>query len=269
MLDTTLLRTYPGQIIGFRPARQHERPGRMYPIFAMGGASPDGDGADGAGDGQQGGQSDGADGGSSGSQSGNDGASSGQQGGQSDGQNGDKSGQQNGAGKVEDLPDWAQKLIKDAREDAGKARTTAKQTAAEEARNQLAQQIGKALGLVKDDEKPDPEKLTQQLTAAQAAQRQATVELAVFRNASKHQGDPAALLDSRSFLAKVADLDPTASDFETKVSNAIKDAVETNTKLKAGQAPGRSTVDHMPPGGGQRSGKPKSIAEAVSGHYGT
>ena len=148
-------------------------------------------------------------------------------------------------GKVEDLPEWAQKIIRDSRDEAGKARTTAKANAAAEARTALAQEIGKALGLVKDDETPDPAKLTEQLTATQAQARQAAIELAVYKAAGKHSGDPVAILDSRAFLASVQALDPNGSDFNTAVDAAIKAAVEGNPKLKAtAPAAGASTVQH-------------------------
>ena len=148
-------------------------------------------------------------------------------------------------GKVEDLPEWAQKIIRDSRDEAGKARTTAKANAAAEARDALAKEIGKALGLVKDDETPDPAKLTEQLTATQAQARQAAVELAVYKAAGKHSGDPVAILDSRAFLASVTDLDPNGSDFADKVDAAIKAAVEGNPKLKStAPAAGASTVQH-------------------------
>lgn len=168
---------------------------------------------------------------------------------------------------VWDDPEKAKAEIERLRRENGNARANAKQQAADEARQEMAQQIGKALGLIKDDETPDPAKL---LADAQTAQRQAQVELAVFRTAAKHQGDPAALLDSRAFLAKVADLDPTASDFEDKVGTAIKDAVAANNKLKAGQVPGASSVDHSRPGGERRTDRPPAtLADAVASHYGT
>ena len=148
-------------------------------------------------------------------------------------------------GKVEDLPEWAQKIIRESRDEAGKARTTAKANAAAEARDALAKEIGKALGLVKDDETPDPAKLTEQLTATQAQARQAAVELAVYKAAGKHSGDPVAILDSRAFLASVQALDPNGSDFNTAVDAAIKAAVDGNPKLKAtAPAAGASTVQH-------------------------
>ncbi|MDF2847197.1 MAG: hypothetical protein K0R97_1179, partial [Oerskovia sp.] len=122
-------------------------------------------------------------------------------------------------GKVESLPTGAQTLIEKLRKEAGDSRVNAKQTAAAEAREALL----KELGLVKDGEAtPDSAKLAQDLTAAQDAARLASVELAVHRAAGTHKADPSALLDSRAFLAKVTDLDPTASDFAATVDAAIK-----------------------------------------------
>ena len=111
------------------------------------------------------------------------------------------------------------------RENAAK-RTDAKAKAAEDARNELAQTIGKALGLVKD-EPVDPTELTKQLTQAQTEQRQAALELAIFR-ATPDATVANALLDSRSFLEKVADLDPTDG---IAIAAAVGEAVQQNPAL--------------------------------------
>lgn len=138
--------------------------------------------------------------------------------------------------RVEDLPDWAQKIVREARKDAGDSRVAAKT-----AQDELIQKMGKALGLIKEGgDKPTAEQLTKQLTESQDTGRTATVQLAVFRLAGQHQADPNALTDSNTFLAKVRALDPTSTDFDTKVSAAIKDAVEKNPKLKLVQAAGQS-----------------------------
>lgn len=144
-----------------------------------------------------------------------------------------------------DDPAALKTMIADLRKENGAARTNAKQQAADEARTQLVTELGKALGLVKDgDAAPKPEELTAQVEQAQQAARQAQVELAVYRTATTHRGDPAALLDSRSFLAKVADLDPADAEFQTKVSDAVKAAVTENPKLRAQVATGASSIDH-------------------------
>jgi len=123
-------------------------------------------------------------------------------------------------------PKAAQAEIERLRKENGAARTNAKAQAAEDARKELAQTIGKALGLV-TDEPVDPAELTKQLTQSQAQAKQAALELAVFR-ATPDAGVASALLDSRSFLAKVADLDPSDG---VAIAAAVGDAVTENPAL--------------------------------------
>lgn len=117
--------------------------------------------------------------------------------------------------------------VKSARAEAGKDRINAKATAAEDARKELAQQVGKALGLVPEDV-TDPAKLAEQVSASQAQAKQSAVELAVFRAADAANGDPIALLDSRAFLAKAADINPHDT---TALVAAITEAVAENPRL--------------------------------------
>lgn len=177
--------------------------------------------------------------------------------------------QQSGQGLPDD-PEVLKGIIADLRRENASDRTNAKATAAEEARTQLVQELGKALGLVKDGEDtPKPEELTAQVQAAQAAARQSAIELAVFKTASTHQGDPNALLDSRTFLAKVADLDPAAADFQGKVDAAIKEAVDGNPKLKAAPVATTSSVDHAGGTGDSTRRTPKPLTDAVRAAYGS
>lgn len=127
-------------------------------------------------------------------------------------------------------PKAAEAEIKRLRQEAADRRVAAK--SAEEARSDLAQQIGKVLGLVEDDA-TDPAKLTESLTQAQSEAQQARVELAVYRAADTAGGDPAALLDSTSFLKSLDGIDPSDS---AAVTEAITKAVEANSRL--GAAPG-------------------------------
>ncbi len=170
---------------------------------------------------------------------------------------------------VGSLPEWAQKQLRDARSDAGKARIGAKQQAAQEARSQLAQEIGKALGLVKGDEQTDPAKLADQLTEREQQLTQHRIELAAYRAAGKHGADPDALLDSRGVVTALSNLDPSADDFASQVDAAIKAAVESNPKLKASQAPGPSSTEL--PGGSGESTKPRAanLTDAVANYYRT
>ena len=175
-----------------------------------------------------------------------------------------------GGDSLPDDPAVLKGMIADLRRENGSARTNAKAQAADEARTALVQELGKALGLVKDGEQaPKPEELTAQVQAAQQAARAAQVELAVHRAAGTHKADPSALLDSRAFLAKVADLDPTADDFGEKVTAAIKQAVTDTPTLLAALAAGASSVDHAGGSGEARTRTPKPLADAVAGHYGT
>lgn len=221
MHDTTLPTT-PGAILG------HTKNGR--PIYlAAGGSGPLGGGDGGQGSGQSGDQNGGGNAGQAGSDQGGTGTGTGQQGGQSGGQQGTSNG---GAQDVKDLPDWAQKLIRDTRAEAASHRTKA--TEAETAKQSSLDAIAKALGLKKDE--ADPAKLAEQLTGKDNELRQSKVELAVHRLAGKHGGNPDALLDSRSFLTSVKDLDPSGKDFTQAVESAIKDAVKANASLKAAPA---------------------------------
>ena len=134
-------------------------------------------------------------------------------------------------GKVETLPPAAQKIITDLRKEAGDERIAAKTLAA----------IQKALNPdAKGDEKPSAEALTKALTERDTAAKQAQTELAVYKAAAKQGADADALLDSRAFLAKIAELDPTKT---ADIDKAIKEAVTNNPKLKTVQAAGASGSD--------------------------
>ncbi|MCD7440243.1 hypothetical protein K4B79_18690 [Streptomyces lincolnensis] len=154
-----------------------------------------------------------------------------------------------------------QKELKSANADAAKARTTAKKTAADEARSEVVKELGKALGMIKDDKEtpPDPAALMAQVEKATAAHRETSVELAVYRGASKYGADPDALTDSRAFLSSIKGLDPSDEGFAKAVNAAIKKAVDDNPKLKVATAPARTTSDFN--GGAGGSSEPESIDE--------
>lgn len=132
-------------------------------------------------------------------------------------------------GKSAILADLAKE--RDARQ-ALETRLAEMQTAQQQQMDALAKAFG-----VKSDDPPDPVKLAEQVTAEQARAREAAVQLAVYRTAAKHGGNPDALLDSASFLRAVADLDPNDSD---AVGAAIKTAVAANARLAA--------ITDVPPG---------------------
>ena len=162
------------------------------------------------------------------------------------------------------------------RSEAGKARNDAKKQAADDAVAALTQQLGKALGFVKEDAPPDPKALAEAiaqkdtaLTEKDAALRSKEVELAVWARADKLKARAGALLDSRAFVAKLAELDPTDKGFTTALDKAIKDAVEENKAFAVTPPAGKSGADLS---GGTREGAAKrggSLAGAISNHYGT
>lgn len=169
------------------------------------------------------------------------------------------------ARKIDDLPAWAQAELRRARNDAVKYRQQLQEKEkqaeqapagpspeeiAAQAKAELAQQIGKALGIVAEEEKPvDPKEMVNLLTAerdANAKERDAErelhratqIELGVHRTSLKLGADGDALLDSRSFLRSIRDLDPTAEDFSTVLGERIQRAVEDNPKFKAASMTG-------------------------------
>lgn len=155
------------------------------------------------------------------------------------------------ANDVQSLPDWAQKMIGDLRNEAAGNRTKAK--TAEEERAELLASIAKAIGNG-EDETPDPAKLTSDLEATRNDARVARVEAAAVRAAVKAGANADALLDSRSFIDAIAGFDPASDTFSTDLESAITKALEANPTLKtAGQAPGKSGADHTgDPGGKHR-----------------
>lgn len=165
-------------------------------------------------------------------------------------------GQSQNQGGLPDDPEALRAEIARLRRENGASRTNAKQQAAEEARTELAQQIGKALGLV-EDEPVDPNALTEQLTASQQAARQAQVELAVFRAAAATEADPSALLDSRSFLEKVAEIDPSDAD---AFQQAITEVIAANPRLGKAPTPGMKPN----PAQGRSASPPLGIADQIA-----
>jgi hypothetical protein len=142
---------------------------------------------------------------------------------------------------VASLPQWAQDAIAQARQQAAGYRTRAQ--TAEQTSQATLDRVAQALGLTGNGT-PDPAALAEQLTAAQAAQRQQQVENAVLRAAGRLGANPDALLDSRAFAAQLNQLDPAAGDFGTALEAAIKSAVAANTAYSAAPpAPARGGAD--------------------------
>lgn len=234
---------------------------------------------------------DGGDGDGSGSNSGDAGgdSGSGDGGGTSDGgdsgtgDGGQGSGDGKGAGQStdgEDLSATVKRLEKElaaANREAGKARTDAKKQAADEAVKALTQQLGKALGFVKDDTPPDPKALAEAIakkdttiSEKDSVIRAKDVELAVWARADKQSAKAGALLDSRSFLRAIAELDPSEKGFVTALDNEIKAAVKENPAFAATAPAGKSGGD-LSGGTGEGTAKKRStsLSGAVGSHYQT
>lgn len=142
---------------------------------------------------------------------------------------------------VASLPDWAQTLIKNTRDEAAQARTKAREDAATAAKAEIAQQIGAALGITPAGQAPDPAQLQTQIAQLTADRRRQDIENAAYRAANGLGANPDLLLDSNAFLANAHQLDPTAADFSTRLAAAVTNAVTSNPYLKAGQQPGAVT----------------------------
>ncbi|MEE4419525.1 hypothetical protein [Streptomyces bugieae] len=157
-----------------------------------------------------------------------------------------------------------EKLVENLRGDvsAEKAKREAAEKKAKGDQADLMKRVAKAFGLETDEEKPPtPEQLAQQLEGARGETkasrdqaRQTQVELAVYKTAGQHGGDPDALLDSRSFASAIAKLDPEADGFAGEVEKAVTAAVEANPKLAA-KAPEKKP-EATPAGGAPMSGAP-------------
>jgi len=160
------------------------------------------------------------------------------------------------AAQSTDTTDWKAetekwKALARKHEAQAKANVAAASTAEEQKAN-LAK-VAAALGL--NIETTDPAAITAQLQAAQAAERARSTELAVLRAASRLDADGDALLDSRAFLAGIADLDPNDP---AAITDAIKAAVAANPKFAraaTGAAPAAAPPQRQT-SGGQYDGAP-------------
>jgi hypothetical protein len=147
--------------------------------------------------------------------------------------------------------------VADEKKKRGEAETKAQQEQAD-----FMKKLAGLFGVDTGEEKPPtPEELAKQLDEARGETkasrdqaRQTQVELAVYKSAGKHGGDPDALLDSRGFAQAIAKLDPSAPDFAASVEKAVKEAVEANPKLAVQRA--AEPKPAVPAGGAPMDGAP-------------
>jgi hypothetical protein len=161
------------------------------------------------------------------------------------------------------LPQDVQDYISSLREEAASKRVDVK-SIKEDVKKEVAREFGVALGLVEDpNAKPDADALAAQ--AAQKAQEATAAqrELAVFK-AAPEGVKVQDLLDSRSFLDTISNIDPTD---QAGLKKAIDDAVAARPSLKIAAGPARSGGDL---GGGQEKPgdkAPMGLEGALSKHY--
>lgn len=166
----------------------------------------------------------------------------------------------------------AAKTADDARAAAEKSATDA--LAEKDKLAALLDTINKALN-PDANQPPDPAKLAEQLTAAQAetakvqadyqAQiRDLSIRAALPGAATKANADHTALTDSVVFMTSVAKLDPTSPTFAADLESAVAAAMEANPRLKvdAPATPTRRSGAEIP---GRSGGSDQITREQLAG----
>jgi len=150
------------------------------------------------------------------------------------------------AAKAESDQKYDGAYVKTLRDEAAKSRIALRdfQTKTETERKAIA----KALGI--DDGSADPVKLQEALALKDAEVRQLRIEGKVRSLAGKNSADAEALLDSRSFVKALSEIDPSAADSDTAIGAAIAAALAANAKLKIVQAATKGGLEISGSGGG-------------------
>ncbi len=134
-------------------------------------------------------------------------------------------------GRVEDLPDWAQAVIRKARDEAANYRTRLRgREEQDQQRQETLSRINAALG--GGDSPPDPEQLTRELAARDAQLRQLQIGQAVTTAAARHGADPeltAALLAHRGALD---DIRPGTGDWTEQIAAIVQETVGATPRLR-------------------------------------
>lgn len=169
--------------------------------------------------------------------------------------------------------DWqaeAEKWKHLSRQHEKRAKDNADAATAAQTQQQLLAKVAETLGLPTGDAKTvDSAAIEAKLAAAQAATTAQARENAVLRAAGRLSADGDALLDSRSFLQSIAELDPTDT---AGINAAIAEAVKANPRYAANgttapatpPAPARSTATSFEGApGGQRQWTAEDVARAT------
>lgn len=231
------------------------RPAR-FPMLRNNGT----DDGDGNGGGTGGGTGNGDGNGDGGGSTGDGGNGDGNQNG---GTGNDDGGTGSGEFNLADLPEAAQKIVRDARAEAAKYRTERNEsrTVQQQQADQI-KAINKALGIESDE--PNADDLQKTLDQREQQLRELKVENAFGRAAKEHSADEELTLAVLSRKGVLSGLDPDAEDFASKLSAAIKTEVDANPKLKVTQvAPKSGSKGFNGNSDGGRSSEPVSLGDAV------
>lgn len=156
--------------------------------------------------------------------------------------------QQPAEGDLSALPEWAQKLIKDAQQAPQQQPQPAPAAPEQGAEGDLSKL---------------PKWAQQQLASAQEQAKTAAVQAAVFRAAPAAGANVAALLDSQSAMTALAAVDPTD---QAAVTEAIKAAVTAQPHLAANFGPARGGADFGTATPPER--KPAGLHDAIAARLG-
>lgn len=136
-----------------------------------------------------------------------------------------------------EFPDWArdpasaQRMVKEARDQAAAERVKARDAAKAEARKELL----KELHLTDDtNETPDPAELARTLAAKDTTIRDLTIKNALSDALADAKAKP---LARAAVLGEgiLSDLDPASSDFQTNVNQRVAEYISKNPELRASQ----------------------------------
>lgn len=216
-------------------------------VYADGGQGGDGGNGTGAGSGDGNGSGDGGTGAQGGKQGGDQGATGTRN--QAPPNTPQAPAQQPAEGDVAALPEWAQKLIKDAQQQAPQQQAQQPPAAPEQA--------------AEGDLSKLPKWAQQQLTQAQQQAKTAAIQAAVLRAAPDAGANVAALLDSQSAMTALAAVDPTDHN---AVTEAIRTAVQAQPHLAAAVGPARGGADFGSTTPPER--KPAGLHDAIAARLG-
>jgi hypothetical protein len=140
-----------------------------------------------------------------------------------------------------EIPKALETVVKEFRDDRREAANhrgakTAEKQRADDAEAKLTQVL-QALGVKDGEDPPDPDALAKTVADRDDQLRKNTVEFAAYKAATRLGADPDALLDSRTFLAKLEKLDPSSDTYTADLESAVNEAKESNPKLSASHTP--------------------------------